>query len=133
MGVNCCRFFLNKSRCGKKQKRKILTFPVAAEEDLSRAQNSCNRYRLCLSAIPINPPIKEEKLLESLCNKTDIEPKVGADGMRKQQKKQMEKDLMKKIPKSKNWFGKYPSEDDYEQFLRKSGTEKPSATLHKKM
>ena len=98
--------------------KKAVEFEEAAvpkEKELLFIKNHPDRMRRRSSSTPIVPPIKEERILEDLCDRTEVEPDVPGHNMKK---KEVQK-LLKKISVSEKFTSHFPSEEDFRQHLRK--------------
>ena len=112
MGVSCSRICSSQTQ---EEKTPTIISPAVPNDDLLTIKNHPDRTRRRSSAIPINPAILEDKVLEVLCDTTDIEPDVGADEMGK---KQLQK-LVRKISQSSKFTSQFQSEEDFEQHFQK--------------
>nr|CAB3262667.1 uncharacterized protein LOC100181536 [Phallusia mammillata] len=86
---------------------------VRRDADLLMIRNHPNRIRRRSSIAPSTPRIKEDQILEDLCQTTGVEPEVPADTMNKRDVKQ----LIRRISTSDAFTQQFNSELDFLQYL----------------
>ena len=88
---------------------------VAKEKELLFIKDHPDRMKRRSSATPLVPPIKEERILEDLCDTTDIEPDVPANAMGKRDVNK----LLRKISVSEKFTTRFQNSDQFLQHVRR--------------
>lgn len=112
------------SRVFKSNKHKA-HYDVVKEKELMFIKDHPDRYRRRSSVTPDVSTIKEERILEDLCDTTNIEPDVPGNNMGKREVHK----LIRKISVSEKFTNKFPSEEDFLKHVRKL-SDPTSNTLH---
>lgn len=99
---------------GEKKKTTAID-EVPKERELLFIKDHPDRMRRRSSSTPIVPPIKEERILEDLCDCTDVEPDVPPHNLKQREVQK----LIRKISVSEKFTSRFHSQEDFRQHLRK--------------
>ena len=113
---------LKSSRIVNTKQRKSIT-EALKEKELRYIKDHPDRLRRRSSVSPVVPPIKEERILEDLCDTTNIEPDVPGNNMGR---REMQK-LIRKISVSDKFTTKFQSEEEFLKHVRRLSD--PSSTI----
>jgi len=100
-------------RLKKASAREEITVPK--EKELLFIKDHPDRMRRRSSLTPVVPPIKEERILEDLCDCTEMEPDVPAHNLKQ---KDVQK-LLRKISLSDKFNSRFSSQEDFQKHCRK--------------
>ena len=88
---------------------------ISKERELLFIKNHPDRMKRRSSSTPIVPAIREERILEDLCDCTDVEPDVPPHNLKHREVQK----LIRKISVSEKFTSRFHSEEDFRQHLRK--------------